>query len=196
MYFMAFMSSLLEFLSIILVFPFLMIMVNPGRVIHNPIAVYLRENYHIEGVKSIILFIGGLIATAIIIKNLYSILIQYWQSKMISQWGLDIKNKLLELYLYAPYEADLQRGDSNLINKITTTVDEVMKYYVSKVISFISNSFVIVIIFAILMFMLPGFTMLAILFFAVAGTAQSNVFRKWSERLAIKKKILTNGPYT
>ena len=195
MFFMAFMTSLLEFLSIILVFPFLMIMVNPSRVVHNPIAMFIQDNFHIYGMKNMILIIGGLIASAIIIKNLYCILIQYWQSKMISQWGLEIKEKLLEYFLYAPYEVDLQRGDNNLMKKIIANIDEVMKYFVSKVISFISNTFVIVIIFAILMFMLPSFTLLAILFFAVTGTIQAGLFRKWSEKLAIKKKILTEGPY-
>ena len=82
--FMAFMSSLLEFLSIVLVFPFIMIMVNPGRVVYNPLARYFHELLHINSVPGMILFFGSLIAGVIIIKNLYSILITYWQNKMIN----------------------------------------------------------------------------------------------------------------
>ena len=196
MFFMSFMSSLLEFLSIILVFPFLMILINPSRVIHNPIAVFFKNLLHIDGINNLILLFGSLIAVAIIIKNLYCILIQYWQSKLISQWGLEIKEKLLEFYLYSPYETDLQKGDSNRITKMFTTVNEVMKYFTSKVISFISNSFVIILILLVLIYLLPGFTILAIVFFSIAGLIQANFFKKCSERLAIKKKILTNGPIT
>lgn len=195
MLFLSFMINLLEFLSIVLVFPFIMIMVNPGRVVNNPIAIFVEQHFHVHGVNNMIIFIGSLIAGAIIIKNLYSILIQYWQSKMISQWGLEVKEKMLEYFLYAPYEADLQRGNNNIMNKITINIDEVMQYFVSKVISFISNSFVILFVFIVLMFMLPLYTLLAVLFFAVAGSLQSGFFKQWGNKLTIKKLNLTNGPY-
>ena len=150
MLFMAFMSSLLEFLSIVLVFPFLMIMVNPSRVVNNPLAVFIQNHFHVYGTDKMILFVGCLIAAAIIIKNLYCILIQYWQNKMISKWGLEIKEKFLEYFLYAPYEVDLQRGDSKFIFRLTSNIDEIMKFFVSKVISLISNTFVILIFTAVL----------------------------------------------
>lgn len=195
MLFMGFMTSLLEFLSIVLVFPFIMIMVNPGRVVDNPVANYIQQTFNISGTKNMIMAIGGLIALIIIIKNIYSILIQYWQSKMVSQWALDVKEKMLGFFLYSPYEVDIQRGNNNIIKKITVDVDEVMQYYVSKVILFISNSFVIVMIFAILIFLVPMFTIVAILFFTLTGLAQDNVFKGWSQRLMAQKQNLLNGPY-
>lgn len=195
MLFMGFMTSLLEFLSIVLVFPFIMIMVNPGRVVDNPVANYIQQTFNISGTKNMIMAIGGLIALIIIIKNVYSILIQYWQSKMVSQWALDVKEKMLGFFLYSPYEVDIQRGNNNIINKITVDVDEVMQYYVSKAILFISNSFVIVMIFAILIFLVPMFTIIAILFFTLTGLAQDNAFKGWSQRLMAQKQNLLNGPY-
>lgn len=195
MLFMGFMTSLLEFLSIVLVFPFIMIMVNPGRVVDNPVANYLQQTFNISGAKNMIMAIGGLIALIIIIKNIYSILIQYWQSKMVSQWALDVKEKMLGFFLYSPYEVDIQRGNNNIIKKITVDVDEIMQYYISKVILFISNSFVIVMIFAILIFLVPMFTIVAILFFTLTGLAQDNVFKGWSQRLMAQKQNLLNGPY-
>ena len=78
--FMAFMSSLLEFLSIVMVFPFILILVNPGRVVNNPISAYAEQTFGITGVNNMILLIGGLIAAIIIIKNIYSIFIAYWQT--------------------------------------------------------------------------------------------------------------------
>ncbi|MBQ9245610.1 ABC transporter ATP-binding protein [bacterium] len=195
MAFMSFMTSLLEFLSIVLVFPFIMIMVNPGRVVNNPLALFFIKNFHIQDLRLVILIFGCLIAGAIILKNLYCIFIQYWQCKLTSQWGLEIKEKLLEYFLYAPYETDLQRGDNSIFRKITTNIDEIMKYYVSKVISFFSNSIVILVIFAILIYLLPVFTIIAVIFFTVVGLIQSSFFQKWSMKLSIKKLNLTNGPY-
>ena len=88
MFIMAFLSSFLEFISIVLVFPFIMIMVNPSRVINNPIAIYIQDHFGIQGANNIIIFIGGLIASIIILKNIYSILITYWQNKLINKWDL------------------------------------------------------------------------------------------------------------
>lgn len=196
MLFMAFMSSLLEFSSIVLVFPLILILVNPFRVVNNPVAIYIQQYFHISGIRPMILLIGGLIAGIIIIKNLYSILIMYWQNKIVSKWGLEIKEKMLSFFLYSPYEADLQRGNNKIIYEITSNVDAVMQYFVFKVISFFSNTLVILCIFGILLFMLPLFTLFAILFFAVAGSMQDNFFRKWSLNLGIKKYNLTNGSYS
>ncbi len=193
--FMAFMSSLLEFLGIVMVFPFIMILVNPGRVVNNPISAYAEQTFGITGVNNMILLIGGLIAAIIIIKNIYSIFIAYWQNKMISEWGLDIKETMIDYVLYSPYEADLTRGNSKIVEKITKVVDNVMQNYVFKVISFVSNSMVIVLIFSVLIFLLPLYTIIAILFFTLAGCLQNEIFRRWAEKYAIKKKQLTQGPY-
>lgn len=193
--FLSFTSSLLDFLSIVLMFPFIMILVNPARVVDNPVAQYFHIHFNISGTSKMILLIGGLLAGIIIIKNIYSILIIYWQNKIISNWGLDIKEKMLKLYLYSPYEADLKNGKTNTMQTITSNVDGVMQYYIFKVISFISNTFVIILIFSILIFMLPIYTILAILFFSIAGVFQSTFFRKWSERLATEKFHIVQGPY-
>lgn len=195
MLFMAFMTSLLEFLSIVLVFPFLLIMVNPRRVINNPFSNFLEETFNIHGANNMILIIGGLIAAVIIIKNLYSIFILYWQSKIISEWALDIKEKLMKFYLYSPYEADLQRNKSDIIERITTNVDNVMQFFVFKVINFISNSLVIAVIFAILIKLLPLFTIIAIIFFSITGLLQNEFFRNWGQKLSDKKFKLLDGTY-
>ena len=192
---MAFMSSFLEFISIVLVFPFIMIMVNPSRVVNNPIAIFIQENFGVQSTSHMIIFIGGLIASVIIIKNIYSILITYWQNKIISKWGLEVKEKMLNYMLYSPYEADLIRGDSNKVNKVTEDIDGIMQKYIFKLICFVSNSILIVLIFSILVYLLPMFTIIAILFFTIAGVIQNEAFRKWAEKTSIKKYQLTKGPY-
>lgn len=193
---MAFMSSLLEFLGVVLVFPFIMILVNPGRVVNNPVSLFFHEKFGISGINNMILCIGGLIAGVIIIKNLYCIFIAYWQNKFISQWGLEIKEKLMRLFLYAPYETDLQKGNSVIIKQITKNVDDVMQYYVYKVISLISNTFVIVLVFSVLIYLLPLYTLLAIAFFLLTGFFQNEFFKRRGMKLGAKRYNLTNGQYT
>lgn len=195
LFILSFLSNFLEFISIVLIFPFIMIMVNPSRVLYNPIAILIQQNFGVQTQNHMIMFIGGLIALMIIIKNINSILITYWQNKMINKWGLEVKEKMLNMMLYSPFEADLLKGETNKVDKLTGYVDNVMQYYISKVISFVSNSVLIVLIFSILVTLLPMFTILAISFFTTAGIVQSEFFKRWAERLGIKKLQLTNGPY-
>ena len=195
MFFMSFMSSLLDFLSIVLVFPFLMTMVNPSRIIYSPFSKIITQYTGFTQQKDLIITFGLMIAGVIIIKNIYSILIQYWQSNMINKWGLDVKEKMLGYFLYSPYEADLQRGDNNIITKITTGVDFVMQNFTSRVISFISNSFLIALVFCGLIYLLPAYTILAVFFFSVAGAFQAGLFQKLSRKLSIKKALLTDKTY-
>ena len=193
--FMTFMSALLEFLSIILVFPFIMIMVNPGRVINNPMAIWVKEHWGVETINHMIMVIGGFIALAIIIKNIYSVLILYWQNKIMSEWGLEIKEKMLKLFLYSPYEADLKRGELRIMNQITLNIDNVMQYYIFKILNLISNTILIALVFTILFYLLPAYTLIAILFFSIAGLLQSGFFTKWGNKLADKRYKLAQGPY-
>ena len=195
MFFMSFMSSFLDFISIVLMFPLIMIMVNPSRVIGNPIAIYFQEHYGIQGTNNMIILIGALLASIIIVKNVYSILITKWQNKTINNWALSVKEKMLRFMLYSPYESDLISGDSAKVIRVTQKIDIIMQNYIFKVISFVSNLMLIALIFSILIFLLPVFTILAITFFSLTGIAQSELFRKWAENLAIKKNQLMQGPY-
>ena len=172
-----------------------MIMASPKSVISNPIAIWFSKTFHIAGARNMILALGGFIALIIIIKNIYSILIQYSQSKMISQWALEIKEKMLGFFLYSPYEVDIQRGNNNIVNKVTQDIDTIMLYYISKIILFISNSFVVFMVFAILIYIVPAYTILAIIFFSLAGMTQDSMFKNWSKELMAKKQNLLNGPY-
>lgn len=194
-YIFAFITSLFEFLSIALVFPFIMIFINPGRVATLAPAIYIREHFGIADTDKLILIIGGLIAAGIIIKNMISIYMIYLQNKLISEWGLKIKEEILGYYLYSPYEADLRRGKINTVGQITKNIDDVMQFYIFKFISFISNSFVIAFIFLILFTLLPVHTVIAVTFFSIAGLIQSRFFQNWADKLATKKFKLTDGPY-
>ncbi len=193
--FMAFMSSLLEFLSIVMVFPFIMILVNPGRVANNPITQYVQQQFGFTGINNMILLIGGMIAFVIIIKNIYCIYISYQQNKLVSEWGLDIKETMLNYILYSPYESDVRRGNSKIVSKVNETINNVMQNYIFKFISFVSNSMVIVFIFSVLIWLLPTYTILAILFFTLTGCLQNDAFRKYAEKLSIKQKQLLQGSY-
>ena len=101
----------------------------------------------------------------------------------------------IKFVLYSPYESDIVRGNSNIIQRINDNVDSVMTFYVFKMIGLVSNTIVIILIFSVLIFLLPMFTIAAILFFTTAGLCQGEIFRRISEDLSIKRIKLTQGPY-
>ena len=192
---LAFLTSFLEFASIALIFPFIIMLVNPGQIINSPIGKLVADHIALPSNQKILIIIGCAFIFMIILKNLVSITILYWQNKIIHKWCVNVKNKMMNFFLYSPYELDVKKAKSDFIIKITDNINKVFEYFVFKTIIFISNTIVVSIIFSILVLILPFFTVLAIIFFAIASSLQNKFFKQWGRELADKKAVLVNGEY-
>ena len=192
---LAFLTSFLEFASIALIFPFIIMLVNPGQIINSPLGRLVAENIALPSNQKILIIIGCAFIFMIILKNLVSITILYWQNKIIHKWCVNVKNKMMNFFLYSPYELDIKKAKSDFIIKITDNIDKVFEYFVFKTIIFISNTIVVSIIFSILVLILPFFTVLAIIFFTIASSLQNKFFKQWGRKLADKRAVLINGEY-
>lgn len=196
----AFFSSFLEFASIVLVFPFIIMLVNPGGFINSWVGRLIASHLSVTldkytANKEVLIIIACAFIFLIIVKNIFSITILYWQNKIIHKWCLTVKNKLMRYFLYSPYELDLKNAKSDFILKITDNIDKVFDYFIFKVIILTSNTLVVAIIFSILVYILPVFTVIAIIFFTVASTCQNKFFKNWGRKISDKKYALVNGEY-
>lgn len=195
MLFLAFMSSLLDFASVAIIFPFIMLIMNPNQIKMNPYFLIINHFLHLSGDRNLITAVGLAFITIIIIKNIYMIFNMYWQNKIIKEWSLSVKKRLMHYFLYAPYEEDLQQSNSQRIFQITSHVDQVFDNFVFRVITFISNTIVIIVIFSWLIYLLPIATIIAALFFIVTGSIQNRAFRRIGRKLADEQYLLTTGSY-
>lgn len=195
MLFLAFMSSLLDFASVAIIFPFIMFIMNPNQIKMNRYFLLINNYLHINGDKKLIAVLGFTFVGLVIFKNIYMIFNMYWQNKIVKEWSLSVKRKLMHYFLFAPYEEDLQQSNSQRIFQITENVDKVFDFFVFRVIIFISNTIVVSIIFLWLIYLLPAATIIAVLFFVLSGSIQNRVFNRIGRKIADEQYLLTSGAY-
>lgn len=195
MLFLAFMSSLLDFTSVAVIFPFIMLIMSPEQIKSNPYFIIINNCFHITNDKNLIAILGFAFVGLIILKNIYMIFNMYWQNKIVKEWSLSVKKKLMHYFLFSPYEEDLHQSNSQRIFQITENVDSVFDNFVFRVITFISNTIVVSIIFLWLIYLLPVATIVAILFFIVSGSIQNRVFNKIGRKIADEQYLLKAGSY-
>lgn len=195
MLFLAFMASLLDFASVAIIFPFLILIMDPNQLMTNPYVKIIGHYVTIPSSKSLLIIVGLSFVGIIILKNIYMIFNMYWQNKIMKEWSLTVNKKLMKYFLYAPYEENLTQSNSQRIFQLTSTVDEVFDNFVFRVITFISNTIVVGMIFLWLIYLLPVYTTIAMLFFIVSCSIQNRIFRKIGKNIADQKYLLTAGSY-
>lgn len=195
MLFLAFMASLLDFASVAIIFPFLILIMDPNQLMTNPYLKIIGHYVTIPSSKSLLIIVGLSFVVLVIIKNIYMIFNMYWQNKIMKEWSLTVNKKIMKYFLYAPYEENLKQSNSQRIFELTRTVDEVFDNFVFRVITFISNTIVVGVIFLWLIYLLPLYTTIAMLYFIISGSIQNRIFRKMGKEIADKKYFLTAGSY-
>lgn len=195
MLFLAFMSSLLDFASVAIIFPFLMLIMDPRQLMSNPYIKIIGHYVTIPSSRELLVIVGLAFVGLIILKNIYMIFNMYWQNKIIKEWSLDVNKKLMKYFLYAPYEENLKQSNSQRIFQLTNSVDDIFENFVFRVITFISNTIVVAMIFLWLIYLLPLYTTIAMFFFVISGSIQNRVFRRMGKQIADEKYKLMAGSY-
>lgn len=195
MLFLAFMSSLLDFASVAIIFPFIMLIMSPEQIKHNPYFIIINNYTHITSDRNLVAILGFTFVALVIFKNIYMIFNMYWQNKTIKEWSLSVKKNLMHYFLFSPYEEDLQQSNSQRIFQITNHIDQVFDFFVFRVITFISNTIVVGVIFLWLVYLLPVATIVAIIFFIVSGSIQNRIFKRVGKKIADEQYLLTTGSY-
>ncbi len=196
MLFLAFMTSLLDFLSVTLIIPIIVAIMNPDLLMKNPYVKELGKHFHIPTSRDLLILMGSIFIAIIIFKNFYMIFNMYWQNKIMKDWSLEVNKKFMRYFLYAPYEENLEQSNSQRIFQMTGQVEQVFDNFVFRVITFISNTIVVGMIFAWLIYLLPIYTTFAMFFFIFSASIQNNFFRIMGRNIADEKYKLTTGAFS
>ncbi len=192
---LAFMASILDFLSVTIIFPFIALIMNPKQMVTNPFLRVIGTHFNISNSNDLLTIVGFAFVGIVLFKNIYMIFNMYWQNRIMKEWALSVNKKLMKYFLYAPYEENLQQSNSQRIFQITNNVDQVFDCFVFKVITFISNTIVVSVIFLWLIYLLPLYSTIAVIFFVVSGSIQNRLFRKKGKEIADEKYKLMSGSY-
>ena len=191
-----FLTSLFEFISVAIILPFLIMLIDPSGMMGNKFLRLLQQFFHLETDGEVFAYASGILIATIILKNIYGIFIMYWQNKLLKEWSLDIKQMFMRMYLYSPFEMNVKTGNSERFFEIESIVDNVFNNFVFRVIVFTSNTLCVSLIFIWMICILPKYTFIAALFFIISASLQNRLIFRQAKLYADEKYKIQHGEYS
>lgn len=177
-------SGLFEFIGIGLIYPFLMLIINPQEVIEYKSIVTVINYFHINHILTITTFIGFLIVLMFLFKNLLMILCIYLQNKFVINWKTDLNKMLMKFYLKAPYFNVFRITNSEKIYNLTILTAQTLETFVIKSFVFFTNSIITAIILSLLFIKFPYVASFSVIFVAISMFMLNKFFKQKTEILA------------
>ena len=175
---MSFIAGCLEFLGIALIYPFIMLIIQPESA--NYITKYIKINNSITGG----LMIGLGVLLIFIIKNIFIIISQYLQGRFTANWKMSIYSKFMQYYLYAPYKTTMKTSPNDKLYTIGTLVSQVIDCFVLRILNLLTNVIIIfmVIILLLIKFLIPA--IVTIIFVCISLYIQNKYFKTRTSEIA------------
>lgn len=114
--------AVLEALSIGLVLPLIMALVNPSAVQEGPAFAWLRSLAGSDSQRSLLIFLGAAIGILFTVKSLVAALLMRWQYRVMSRSEAEAGVALFERYLRARWRDVGRRNSSELIRNASTAL--------------------------------------------------------------------------
>jgi ABC-type multidrug transport system fused ATPase/permease subunit len=111
---LVFIMSLLDMAGIASIMPFMMALGNPGMIQDNPLLRWAYEALSFGSAQDFVFFLGSAFFVLFVGANLFKTFVIWAQNRFVYMREYTISKRLLEIYLYQPYEWFLQRHSAEL----------------------------------------------------------------------------------
>tara|TARA_B100000963_G_scaffold298554_1_gene270316 strand:- start:5171 stop:6889 length:1719 start_codon:yes stop_codon:yes gene_type:complete len=102
--------------------------------------------------RSELILLGGIFLMIIfVIKNLFLMILIFFQSKVIRDFNVKLTNKLYKLYLYAPYFIHLKKNNAELVRNIIGETSQVISA-ILKVMTLFRELLVLIFVFLLVLY--------------------------------------------
>ncbi|MBP1949043.1 ABC transporter ATP-binding protein [Virgibacillus litoralis] len=212
LFFMMIAAALFETIGIGLIVPFVGIVTDPSIIQEQAILSYIYDLFQFESTTTFIIFSVVTLLAVFILKNLYLLLFNYTQFRVILNQQVKLSRELFKEYLKKPYTFHLQRNTAQLLRNVNGEVSKVFKGIVMAGFQLITEFLVITCILVLLLVTAPVATLVAsillggsvFLFFAILrkkisllGKEQqkvSGMMIKWvNQGLGASKEVKVSG---
>lgn len=156
--FISLFSSLIETLSILVLFPFIRVVANPEIINNNKYLYYIYHLFNFHSVTSFIAAFGLIIIIFYIFRAAYSILYQYIIGKFINGISHSISKKLLNNYLSRSYGDFISQNSSDVMSTIVWESSNTAQVF-SQLLVIITEVFTVTIIYTFLLIKYPIITL-------------------------------------
>ena len=163
---MTLIMAMIEMLGVASILPFIAVLTNPEIIETNTIlntVFQIVKNFGIETKQKFLIFIGVFVFLLLIFSISFKTLTIYIQTRFAAMCEYSIGIRLIKGYLYQPYSWFLNRNSAVLSKSILLEVSEVVGKGLTPMINLVTNCFVTLVLFILLIIAEPKLTSIAIL---------------------------------
>lgn len=174
---MSLFAGFLEFIGIALIYPFIMMIINPQIVTNSE---YYLKYTELTGINNITLsafIIGFSVLLIFILKNFYIIFNTLVQAKFVANWKKSLTQMFMEYFIYAPYKDTMIISQADKLYILTTLIGQSIDGFVMRALNLITNAIIIVMIISLLLIKFPLAAGMTILFVIFSMTIQNKYFK-------------------
>nr|WP_153736444.1 ABC transporter ATP-binding protein [Aquibacillus halophilus] len=161
LFFMMIVAALLETIGIGLIVPFVGIVTNPDIIQNQAILAFLYQLFNFQSTRSFIVFSVVMLLVIYVLKNLYLLLFNYAQFRVILNQQVKLSSVLFKEYLTKPYTFHLQRNTADLLRNVNGEVSKVFRGIIMSGFQLITEILVITFILVLLLITAPIATLVA-----------------------------------
>ena len=138
----------LEFLGISIIFPLLMLIVQPVGALNHPFIKFLYDLLNAHSSEHLAMMLGFFVAGLFIGKNLFQAFYWRYEFRILARWRVDIITRLYDIYMRSNYEIFMQRNSSQMITTLTTIIPAVINNFIHPMLNLLNYAITAVVILA------------------------------------------------
>jgi ABC-type multidrug transport system fused ATPase/permease subunit len=184
-------SALFETLGIGLIVPFVNIVTNPTVIKENNFLAFLYKTLRFQSTTTFLIFSVVMLLLIFVIKNLYILLFQYAQNRVILNQQVKLSGKLFNEYLTKPYTFHLQRNTAVLLRNVNSEVPKVLQGMVMSTLQLLTELLVITCILVLLLFSATTATVVTSVLLGGSVFLFYKIFRKKMGELGKEQQLVS-----
>ncbi|MFA6914696.1 MAG: ABC transporter ATP-binding protein [Endomicrobiia bacterium] len=189
LFFCILISGFLELIGISLVLPFINVVMNPSIITTNKILNYVYSLFNIGSTHEFLIFLALLLIFVYIFKNIYMMIVYYFQYKILFNSQKQMSLQLIKFYLSQSYSYHLNINTSELVRTITQDTMNCSSF-LTNIFFLITEFIVLILVVCFLFFVNKLMTTALIILFLIAFFG---LFKKLKNKL--KSVSLDNQKY-
>ncbi|WP_369700038.1 ABC transporter ATP-binding protein [Bacillus sp. AFS041924] len=192
LFFMMIIAALFETFGIGVIVPFVGIVTNPSIIKEHTTINFLYNLFNFQSTTSFLIFSVFVLLLIFIVKNVYILLFQYAQNRIILNQQVKLSRRLFEEYLSKPYIFHIQRNTSDLLRNVNIEVQNIFQGIIMSAFLLVTEMLVIACIIGLLLYTNTLSTLVASILLGGSVYLFFKVFRKKTNELA-KEQQAVNG---
>lgn len=187
-------TSLTEMLGVGIIFPYLAVLATPEQVFDNELAQPVIEFFRIAQPSGLIFPMTLMFCFVVLLSGAMRVLLIWMNTRLSFLTGVDISVELYSRTLHSPYEAHLNSNSSEIINTISSKVNNVIQNAILPVVTIASSMLICLTVTCVLFSINPkialsAMVVIGLLYFFVVRFSHKQLLKN-SETIAEQSTIV------